>query len=115
MRCEAQIARFWLLRRRVSQSLRAHSRKHSGRECFWDISPSGVFYACARYKSMCSIGQRTSLEHILRSSKRLEAVSNLSSVEDSINAVILNTILVHTNVNAVHGKPRLLYYILWVV
>ena len=35
MRCEAQIARFWLLRRRVSQSLRAHSqtRKHWGREC----------------------------------------------------------------------------------
>ena len=26
MRCEAQIARFWLLRRRVSQSLRAHSQ-----------------------------------------------------------------------------------------
>ena len=34
MRCEAQIARFWLFRRRVSQSLRAHSqtRKHWGRE-----------------------------------------------------------------------------------
>ena len=34
MRCEAQIARFWLLRRRVSQSLRAHfqTRKHWGRE-----------------------------------------------------------------------------------
>ena len=30
MRCEAQIARFWLRRRRVSHSLRAHSqtRKH---------------------------------------------------------------------------------------
>ena len=91
------------------------ARKHSGRECFWHISPSGVFCACARYKSMCSIGQRTSSENILRSSKRLEAVSNLSSVEDSINAVILNTILVHTNANAVHGKPRLLHYILWVV
>ena len=38
MRCEAQIARFWLLRRRVSQSLRAHSqtRKHWGRE--WGIT-----------------------------------------------------------------------------
>ena len=34
MRCEAQIARFWLLRSRVSQSLRAHSQtcKHWGRE-----------------------------------------------------------------------------------
>ena len=34
MRCEAQIARFWLLRCRVSQSLRAHSQtsKHWGRE-----------------------------------------------------------------------------------
>ena len=30
MRREAQIARFWLLRRRVSQSFR---RKHWGREC----------------------------------------------------------------------------------
>ena len=34
MRCEAQIARFWLLRSRVSQSLCAHSQtcKHWGRE-----------------------------------------------------------------------------------
>ena len=34
MRRVAQIARFWLLRRRVSQSLHAHSqtRKHWGRE-----------------------------------------------------------------------------------
>ena len=29
MRCEAQTARFWLLRRRVSQSLRAHSQTRS--------------------------------------------------------------------------------------
>ena len=37
MRCEAQKARFWLLRRRFSQSLRAHSqtRKHWGREWFF--------------------------------------------------------------------------------
>ena len=35
MRCKARIARFWLRRRRVSQSFRAHSqtRKHWGREC----------------------------------------------------------------------------------
>ena len=38
MRCEAQIARFWLLQLRVSQSLRAHfqTRKHWGRE--WWLS-----------------------------------------------------------------------------
>ena len=37
MRSEAQIARFWLLRRRVSQSLRAHSqiRKHALIYGFW--------------------------------------------------------------------------------
>lgn len=64
---------------------------------------AGGFSECARYKSMCRIGQRTSSEHILTSSKRLEAVSNLSSVEASVNAVIPNTILVHTNVNDVDG------------
>ena len=43
MRCEAQIARFWLLRRRVSQSLRAHSqtRKHWGRE--WEKTRSVIY------------------------------------------------------------------------
>ena len=44
MRCEAQIARFWLLRRRVSQSLRAHSQSNlvpRGRDPFGQRQGSG--------------------------------------------------------------------------
>ena len=58
---------------------------------------SGVFSACAKYKSMCRIAHRTSAGYIPRSWKRLKAISNLSSVEAYECQ--------HTNVNAVHGKP----------
>ena len=54
---------------------------------FWHKSHSGVFSACARYKSMRRIGQRTWAEYI----------SNLSSVEAYECK--------HTNINGVYGKP----------
>ena len=44
---------------------------------FWHKSDSGVFSACARYKSMHGIGQQTSAEYTLRSSKRLEAIREI--------------------------------------
>ena len=66
-------------------------------------SHSGVFSACARYKSMRRIGQRTWAEYIPGSdpgsSKRFKAISNLSSVEAYECK--------HTNVNGVYGKPTL--------
>ena len=65
---------------------------------FWHKSHSGVFSACAKYKCMCRmrrIDQRSSAEYISRSSKRLKAISNLSSVEAYEYK--------HTNVNAVDG------------
>ena len=66
MRCEAQIARFWLLRLRVSQSLRAHSqtRKHWGRECgiakIWLFGPH----------SACSLIQPKSFASFISASSR---------------------------------------------
>ena len=60
-------------------------------------SHSGVFSACARYKSMRRIGQRTWAEYIPGSSKRFKAISNLSSVQAYECK--------HTNVNGVYGKP----------
>ena len=62
---------------------------------FWHKSLSGVFSACAKYKCMRRIDQRTPAEYIPRSSKRLKAISNLSSVEAYECK--------HTNVNAVDG------------
>ena len=56
-----------------------------------------MFTACAKYKSLCRIGHRTSAGYIPRSSKRLKAISNLSSVEAYECQ--------HRNINAVHGKP----------
>ena len=51
MSCEAQIARFWARRRRVSKSLRAHSQtsKHCGREwfrCVMELTASYVNVFC---------------------------------------------------------------------
>ena len=58
-------------------------------------SHSDVFKACAKYKRMRRIGQGTSEEYILRSSKRLEAIYFRWKHKNAKNA----------NANTVGGKP----------